>query len=490
MYILQFNQMKNVSLILIFSLVSSFVTFAQNYQTVISSRISYFDDQYRNIKCIRTDSVKFQTDSTLYPFSNIQQTEDGCFTPFGDSWIGKKIIKKENGLNIFFNRDHDSIKLNTTALLNDRWTAYYLPDSIKIIATVINHDTMSFLGQLDSVKTIGFQVYDKNMDLLDYPLNNMELRISKNFGLVKTINFYLFPNLTENYDSDILEEFSLIGLSNPKIGIQNLTWFEINDFQPGDELHIVSESNSWGGYHTSDKIIRKYLGRSDYSDSIVYTYSQKESYYFIYPDTSYLNVTNSTKKEVIRSDPGMDKLPGEPVFDEDSSNIFYYRMINSPVLSKIYPNGEIFYRVHDLCWDMIIYTDDCLLEFEYLKGLGGPYCECSGFLGNKVTKLVYYKKGDVSRGTPLVITSLPDRPDKGNILVFPNPAHDLLTIRINNYDHRDIFEILDITGRIIVKKNIISKESTIGIEDLKPGTYLYRIRNDKEIAKMDKLIIK
>ncbi len=146
--------MKNVSLILILNLFSSFVTFAQNYQTFISGRISYFDDQYRNIKCIRIDSVKFQTDSTLYPFTNIRQTEDGCYTPFGDSWIGKKIIKKEDGLNIFFNMDHDSIKLNTTASLNDSWTAYFLPDSIKIIATVISHDTMSFLGQLDSVKTI------------------------------------------------------------------------------------------------------------------------------------------------------------------------------------------------------------------------------------------------------------------------------------------------------------------------------------------------
>ena len=143
--------------------------------------------------------------------------------------------------------------IKTTALLNDSWTAYYLPDSIKIIATVISHDTMSFLGQLDSVKTIGFQVYDKNMDLLDYPLNTMELRISKNFGFVKTFNFYLFPNLTD-YTSERFEEYSLIGLSNPEIGIQNLTWFEINDFQPGDELHIVNESRSW--FAVSDEAIK------------------------------------------------------------------------------------------------------------------------------------------------------------------------------------------------------------------------------------------
>jgi hypothetical protein len=152
--------MKCIKLSLLLYLFSSWLLFGQNYQPVNLKRISYFDNHYRSIKCIRIDSVIFLEDSTLYPFSNIRPTEDGCFTPYGDSWVGEKIIKKENGLNIFFNRDHDSIKLNTTALLNESWTAYYIPDSIRIIATLISHDTMSFLGQLDSVKTIAFQVYD------------------------------------------------------------------------------------------------------------------------------------------------------------------------------------------------------------------------------------------------------------------------------------------------------------------------------------------
>ncbi len=44
------------------------------------------------------------------------------------------------------------------------------------------------------------------------------------------------------------------------------------------------------------------------------------------------------------------------------------------------------------------------------------------------------------------------------------------------------------TGRIVLKKDIISEESKIGI-DLEPGTYLYRLLNDNKIVKTDKLII-
>ena len=239
--------MKKIIFFFILTLPGIFPLVAQDYQTIRSDRIAYFFNQVGYVSCIRIDSVTIQTDSVFYPFSNIRELDDGCYTPFGSSWIGEKIIIKENGLNIFFNKDHDSIQLKTNALLNDSWTLFNLPDSIKIIATIIKQDTMSFMGLLDSVKSIGFQVYDKNMNLLDYVLNNMELKISKNYGFVSTFNFYFFPDFQISYPFEQFEEYDLIGLSNPKIGVQNLTWFEVNDFQPGDEIHVLNETRSVGG---------------------------------------------------------------------------------------------------------------------------------------------------------------------------------------------------------------------------------------------------
>jgi len=74
------------------------------------------------------------------------------------SWIGKRVIIKDNGDNLNFNRENDTITIKTKATLNLSWTAYKLMDSIAIVARVTDYNTLSFLGQMDTVKTIKFQV--------------------------------------------------------------------------------------------------------------------------------------------------------------------------------------------------------------------------------------------------------------------------------------------------------------------------------------------
>lgn len=253
---------------------------AQDYQTVKSDRIAFFNSQYGNIKCIRIDSAIFKKDSIFYPFSNIQQLDYECFSPYSYSWIGKKVLIQSNGYNLFFNKRNDTIKINTSAKLNESWIAYELQDSIRIIAKVINHDILEFLGLHDSVKTIGFQVYDKEMTSLVHNLNDMSITISKNYGSVRMLNFSLFPNFESDFFNEQLEYFNLIGLSKPKIGVQNLTWLDVYDFQVGDELHILYESSDWVpnfGYYTKRKTKFKYLERLESQDSLVYRLEREES---------------------------------------------------------------------------------------------------------------------------------------------------------------------------------------------------------------------
>jgi hypothetical protein len=121
--------MRYPSLLIASSILNLISLSGQNYQTVYSDRIAYFEDETGNVKCIRIDSVAGNIDSVLYPFHNIQQLDYDCFTPYGDSWIGEKIIIDTNGFNYFFNRDHDTIKIKTNALMNESWTAYHIPGS-------------------------------------------------------------------------------------------------------------------------------------------------------------------------------------------------------------------------------------------------------------------------------------------------------------------------------------------------------------------------
>ena len=484
--------MKNIKLVAILSLIYSFGSFGQDYQTINSNRISYFDNKYSNIKCIRIDSVKYQTDSILYPFMNIQQLDYNCFTPYGASWIGHKLIVMDDGLNIFFNKDLDSIKIKPNASLGDIWTVYELKDSIKIIATIINFDTMSFIGLIDSVKTVGFQVYDKNMNLLGSDLNNMTLLLSKNYGFIKAFNFYLFPNYQVDYPFEQFEEFDLIGLSNPKVGVQNLTWFEVNDFQIGDELHVLDESSSWGGgydYSTTNKAIYKYLERTDYQDSIVYTYSRKQSIYTIWADSNSFIFIDDTLMTIIKPDSIFDKLPGEPIVTDDET--YNYSMTNGLFVSKTNTRSyESFYFSGDLCWGMIM-ADGCLIADSYITGLGGPYYQCDNAfsLGGAERNLVYYKKGQITWGTPLIVTGISNNKYENNIELFPNPAKENIWIKSQTSDLPFTFELIDISGQTLVLKEIKTSLFSINVDELPNRIYLYRLSNKNEMIKFGKLII-
>ena len=127
----------------------------------------------------------------------------------------------------------------------------------------------------------------------------------------------------------------------------------------------------------------------------------------------------------------------------------------------------------------------------YLKGLGGPYYDCDFVfsLGGIARKLVYYKKGQVTWGVPLIITGIKDKRIDRKINIFPNPAKDFITIQMEEYNQSAIFEMFDIKGGIILTKTINSNESKIGIADLKPGLYMYRLRDNSKVLKIDKLII-
>ena len=101
------------------------------------------------------------------------------------SWIGSKIIVKENGDNLFFNKNNDTICIKTRASEGNSWTALQLTDSTFIQASVVSHDVMTFMGIQDSVKTIVFQAYNNSMEPEESNVNGLEICLSKNHGLVK-----------------------------------------------------------------------------------------------------------------------------------------------------------------------------------------------------------------------------------------------------------------------------------------------------------------
>ena len=462
--------------------------YGADYQCINSNRIAYFEDTYKNIRAIKIDSVKYESDSILYPYRNIHQLDHDCFSPTKFSWLGSKIHIKENGDNLFFNKYGEVITLKTKAILNEKWVAYQIENSLIIEAKVVKQDTIHFLGLVDSVKIIAFQAYDENMNSLDYNVNDMIVIISKNHGFIKTMNFIAFPN-TDTY-REILKEYNLVGLSNPKVGIQNLTTFDIYDFNVDDELHILTV-NLDGQRKKTGKEIYKYLERIDYEDSIVYYYSRKLEILEKNGNSEISSIFyNDTLKLVVKKDFSLDKLPEEPTIDEYGTFCCYMR--NDDVLSKIDPSRyDFFYFAKDSCWSEVIF-DGYICPNVYLKGLGGPYYSCKGIMGGISKELVYYKKGNKTWGEPIIISNIVNIKPNNQIKIYPNPTKDgKLYIHFNQTDLSEYtIDIIGINGKIIKSEIKHSSQTMIDLSNLVSGLYLYKISDRKgSLLETGKIII-
>jgi hypothetical protein len=75
-----------------------------------------------------------------------------------------------------------------------------------------------------------------------------------------------------------------------------------------------------------------------------------------------------------------------------------------------------------------------------------------------------------------------------NALIYPNPAKDVLFVKINDATKDEInLQILDLSGRVIKSTSIMS-DGSINISDVQIGTYILRINTPKGSA--NKLWIK
>lgn len=468
---------------------------SQNYQTVNSARTASFQ-YYGDHGFVRIDSVAFDTDSILIPFRNIREVDYWCYTINGAHWLGDKIIIRDDGMNIFLNRDADSIYINTASSLNDSWTAFHRPGELSIISTVISHDTISFLGLQDSVKTIGFQVYNELMNPVNHLINNYTIKLSKNYGLVRTLNYSIFPDLTPTayppVQFEYLVEFDISGLSDPVTGIQDFNWMDIFDFQPGDEIHVKRYWKQTMQETDIQLLILRYLERTDYPDSIVYyaerifsqSYNNQGNYTFTF--------IHDTIPEIILPNPIFDKLPGEVGIDTISygSELTAYslKMYSGTHLAKIIPEENYwFFNYGDTCWHTAIY-DGCMSDYAYYKGLGGPYLWCWWF-GESYRSLVYYKKGDVEWGTPLVIVGVDEAKTLHDIKVYPNPANSYVNVELKEPALPAKIEIYSSIGSLLKDFKLTETVQQMSIEGLRPGLYLYRIASEKEVLGSGKLVV-
>ena len=58
--------------------------------------------------------------------------------------------------------------------------------------------------------------------------------------------------------------------------------------------------------------------------------------------------------------------------------------------------------------------------------------------------------------------------NKEELIIYPNPAKQFITIKINSKDYTGEYELINLTGKIILKNNYTNK---IDLSEIEPGIY-------------------
>jgi len=472
--------MKNALFFWIFLLVAYSQLPARDYQTVYSDRVAIFDGGY-SFYGMKMDSVKIEgNDSIFYPLKRIGEMADGCFTPYKSSWLGEKIIISENW-NIFVD-NNDSVRIKTDARVDESWVCYSNQD-YTITANVTVHEIQSFLSVEDSVKIITFQAVDKENSTIEHLWNDKTIQISKNYGIIHGFDFTVLFEEETDYHYYYPLEYKLAGLDKPTIGIQNLTWREVWDFQPGDVIHILERDLFYMG-QTENKNIITYLEREETEDKIRYKIFIQEDYCRrMYGVESASSLAYETTVEYTLQNEVFDKLPGEVIMENNvaSTNVMFYSY-----------DGFLFKRTDDDIDAAIMFTDDeqcwhkerniawdvCLGIFNYAKGLGGayysrPYCGYQHELSESVP--VYYKKGNTEWGTPLILKAGVNELKTNTPQVIYNKSTDSFLINYDSNTSSCSFELMDSKGQLLIRQKITSSPYSIPAGKFPQGLYIYRL---------------
>ncbi|TVQ12428.1 MAG: T9SS C-terminal target domain-containing protein [Bacteroidetes bacterium] len=465
-------------------LTAQFSRIPGNYMSIVPHRDATYDFGVETgLKFARVISEEKTFEGTSYYFSpTIEYMGVACFS-VDKSFLGEKMVMLQNGDDLFFNHQNDTIRIKTHALPGEEWIVFQNQDFV-IKGEVIAMEEQDFLGVIDSVKTIAFSVYDLEMETVDHLVNDLTLKLSKNHGMLQVLNFTMFPFEMPGYNHQFeLKEIELAGLSNPDVGEVNLTWDMVHDHQPGDELHITNTYQS-PEYSTDIRSIHRFLERSDEAEHVSYLIERRISEtHQVYPDAPSHTFTHDTTTVEILPNLEFDIRAGEPIFDYENSARGYLQVAKTKVTAYWWLIQE-----SEDCWHEVIW-DKRYMYGSYYEGLGGPYYSYDSWFDQSSRLLVYYKKGDTTWGTPLVITSVDEVAVAQPVWIYPNPARNSISFQHPENWAEAVVEVFDPAGKLLWKKPFAKSLAAVDVSSWERGVYFYRLSNPGQTPLTGKFIL-
>lgn len=456
----------------------------------------------------RIDSViPNGNDTILKSFPVIKKNYHDCYSPFYSSWIGKMVIIRPNGETIFINHKNDSIRIKTLANTGASWN---MCDQGNVVATVTEIKDTLVLGLVDSIKTI-------TLTSTIPQINGKKMTLSQHYGLIRLPDFYDLPDnlyVSEYTSVYMYVNYTLVGMSNPEAGIQDLTMREAYTYNIGDEFHRYSlykedglvsnpyhENESWSIFQVLDTL------PATINDTIKYLMKRcaKHRYYYSNSDNDSSSQTFTMFNDTVTvsliinntDETEFNHLSYEPFYldHESGYSANHLTVHESGIVGKMTPYIDItLSSVNDTCWRYPI-VDACTGPDIFYKGIYGADFYC--FFYNYVSQntLVYFKKGTQTWGTPydcgtILSSEFNEQFALNKFSITPNPASDYFTINIDRYLKGTMnFELFNIYGTKIKKEEISNPTTTVSCGELSDGIYLYRIYDKSQVLSSGKLMV-
>jgi hypothetical protein len=339
---------------------------------------------------------------------------------------------------------------------------------------------------------------DSNNDSIQNPINQITLKLSKNFGLTKMLDVYNIPDSTQIY--------TLAGKSSLSVGTQDMTWLDIFNFNVGDVFHYTGydEGYGWGDVHwkSINMVLQKRV--SGNYDTIFYAIqSCTRTNYSTYSSFSTNTISETYVNGVYSSgSPEPPGLPGEFISHYSGNDPYgvgpyatRFSANNGSFngrLTKISDPG--YYSRSTGCWSYGLF--EASAEVQYTYGLGTTFSISDEIDQNGETvhqrELVYYKQGAESWGTPVgtdctSLASIDDskKNEDSFLRLFPNPASHMIII---NSSAQGLLGIFNLSGQLVLQQIIEVPLTTLDISTLPSGLYIVKlmVKEGVEVGKFVK----
>lgn len=364
-----------------------------------------------------------------------------------------------------------SLSFPHTYSLNQTWKLGQ-SETYTIMATTDSLYTSTIVGLgIDSLARISLTIFDSlNQPAPAHKLDQIKLLMSKNNGLIKTVDFC-------DLDTFLTVSFEKYPLSN-----QALTNNDYNLLTTDDEYHFSSWKNPWYGVYEARQHISKIIG--DTTIGLLRTLTIENRWRDIYQPyavgidtlqkTFNITTVRHNKKSMIINDSITTHSGGlsQTLFHTDNHNIVDLLEYNTWYYVGPYKNSTTLNTVDFVPFEKSYYN---------YGPIGFPYSneEFEGYTSGPETKdtiQVYIKKGNQTWGTPFTFTvGLNENSSLANkVTIYPNPAQSFVQLQTDlSVTNVRIFSA---NGQLLDE---LVNTKRIALDNLQSGMYLLRITTDE-----------